>query len=57
MQRRGEIAVILAVDDKPWAEIEELSSRVRWVTVSRDILDEVIEILKKRERASEPDTQ
>lgn len=45
----GEIAVIVAVDEVPWAEVEDLSSKVKWVTVDRETLDKMLEILKGKQ--------
>ncbi len=54
--RTGKVAVILAVDEIPWTEIEAIGPNVQWITVSQDTLDEAMEFFKEKERASDQGT-
>lgn len=54
--RKGKVAVILAVDEIPWTEIESMGASVQWITVSQDTLDEVMKLLKAKEQGvDDPD--
>lgn len=46
----GEIAVILAVDEDAWVEVEHFGPKVKWITVSQDTLNKVLEWLKEKEQ-------